>query len=69
MIKPFYKLLFIYKAKPWGLIRNQHRNFDMIIIHKERCNVLYAKYKNVDCKVILKMFLLQMWGDSQIVSP
>lgn len=42
MKTPFYKLRFI-KRSLWGLIRNMHQNFDMIIIHKERCNVLYTK--------------------------
>lgn len=44
MRKPFYKLRFI-KQSLWGLVRNLHRNSDMIIIYKERYNVLYTKYK------------------------
>ena len=45
MRKPVYKLRFI-KRSLWGLVRNLHRNSDMIIIYKERYNVLYTKYKN-----------------------
>ena len=44
MRKPFYKLRFIKKSL-LSFIRNLHRNSDMIIIYKERYNVLYTKYK------------------------
>ena len=66
MRKPVYKLRFI-KRSLWGLVRNLHRNSDMIIIYKERYNVLYTKYKNTwvakwfskcfygKCGAILKM--------------
>ena len=63
----FYKFRFM-KRRVLGLIRNLHRYSYIIIIHKERCDVLYTRYKHVGCKVILKMFLRQMEGYSQNVS-
>ncbi len=54
----FYKFRFM-KRSVLGLIRNLHRYSDMIIIHKEKCNVLYTRYKHVGCKVILKMFCIK----------